>query len=81
MNVDESPDRVELLVELGRLNHREAAVARQLERSKHRAAMFPSDFVLAELRKLTVEHHQIVTRREELEALLQPAADTSSLPV
>ena len=63
-------DRSALGIELLQLKRREPTVARHLEVSRHRAASFPSDFVLAELRKLTVEHAQLVARIGELEELL-----------
>jgi DNA repair ATPase RecN len=69
LGVDES-DRSALGVELLQLKRREPQIARHLEMSRHRAASFPSDFVLAELRKLTVEHAQLVERIGELERLL-----------
>ena len=57
-------------IELLQLKRREPQVARHLEVSRHRAASFPSDYVLAELRKLTVEHAQVIGRIAELEHLL-----------
>lgn len=74
--VDDS-ERSALGIELLQLKRREPQVARHLEVSRHRAASFPGDFVLAELRKLTVEHAQLVERIGELEQLLgrAPAPD------
>jgi hypothetical protein len=79
VDFDDDADRVALNVELGRLRGQEATVSRHLERARHRAGLFPSDFVLGELRKLTIEHSHLVDKiqkiEDELRSLARSAGD------
>ena len=74
MDVDEDAERIALTVELGQLRRREETVARHLERARHRAGLFPSDFVLGDLRKLSIEHNHLVVRIELIEDELRSLA-------
>jgi hypothetical protein len=62
----------EIAVDLARLKRREQEAHRHLVFARERAASFPSDFRAREVRKLTDQHEQMVTRIDELEAMLLP---------
>lgn len=72
MAADELPNLTELGIDLVRLKRREQEARRHLEFARHRAASFPSDFRAREVRKLTEAHEGMLTRIDELEALLLP---------
>ena len=77
---DQLPVFDDLAVDLVRLRRREKEARRHLVFARERAAAFPSDFRAREVRKLTDEHEQMLTRIDELEAILQPLRRQRSMP-
>ena len=70
MGADDVLDFDQLALEHIRLKRRESELEKQLERARHRAGAFPSEFGLHELRKLTRERSDVRDRLAELSGLL-----------
>lgn len=71
-SIPDLPDFDELAVELVRLRHQRADLARRLERAEERAAQFPSDFARKSLEELRTEDRSLRGRLSELEEQLRP---------
>ena len=70
MGADDVLDFDELALEHIRLKRREPELERQLERARHRAGAFPSEFGFREVRKLKREQSAVRDRLAELSGLL-----------
>ena len=70
MAAGESLDFHDLAIERVQLDRCEAELARHLQRAKHRAGAFPSEFATDELRRLKREHGAVLDRLAELSGLL-----------
>ena len=70
MAAEEHPDFAELAVERVRLERREPELAEQLQRAKHRASAFPSEFGSHEVRKVRRELRVVRDRLAELSGVL-----------
>jgi septal ring factor EnvC (AmiA/AmiB activator) len=72
MTASDLPDFDELAVELVRLRHQQAELARRLEKAEERAAQFPSDFSRRTLDELRADDTGLRARIAELEEQLRP---------
>src|SRR5260221_4714641 len=70
MRADDVLDFDQLALEHIRLKRREPELERLLERARHRAGAFPSEFGLHEVRKLRREQSTVRDRLAELSGLL-----------
>ncbi len=65
------------MLELGRLRHRQEALAKRRERLVERVAWFPNDVNRRDLAALHGEQRELAARIEELQALLADDPATS----
>lgn len=72
MTAPDLPDLDELALELVRLRHQQADLARRLEKAEERAAQFPSEFSRRSLDDLRAEGAGQRARIVELEEQLRP---------
>jgi hypothetical protein len=72
MKAPDLPDFDELSVELVRLRHQQADLARRLEKAEERAAQFPSAFSRKELDELRADDVGLRARIAALEEQLRP---------
>jgi hypothetical protein len=72
MAAEELPDLDELMIELVRLERREAELTKLLERVSERAAFFPNAFGAREVGRVTLERQALLDRIDEVKALLLP---------
>ena len=66
------PDFDELSIELVRLRHQQAELARRLEKAEERAAQFPSEFSRRTFEELRADDAGLRARVAELEEQLRP---------
>jgi uncharacterized protein involved in exopolysaccharide biosynthesis len=72
MTASDLPDFDELAVELVRLRHQQADLARRLEKAEERAAQFPSEFSRRTLHDLRADQAGLRARIADLEEQLRP---------